>query len=105
MKRPTVLTTILVLVLHFVMGQATFTVQVTGKGEPVLIGHSLGGTLSLWLTSSESDMFKKAIVVDALTCTAALLNPNYRKGDFYEYNNPQSNNILNMSNEEFKINW
>lgn len=167
MKRSTALTTILALALHFTMGQTTFTVQVTGKGEPVflfpgfgcpgevweetagelsktyechiftfagfgnvpaieipwlpkikdeiisytnslqsgkpvLIGHSLGGTLSLWLTSSEPNMFKKAIVVDALTCTAALLNPNYRKGDFYEYDNPQSNNILNMSNEEFK---
>jgi len=34
--------------------------------KPTLLGHSLGGTLSLWLASVEPDMFNKIIVVDAL---------------------------------------
>ena len=32
----------------------------------VIIGHSLGGTLGLWLAATEPTLFKKVIVVDAL---------------------------------------
>ena len=41
-------------------------VKVKKLKKPTLIGHSLGGTLSLWLASTETDLFKKAIIVDAL---------------------------------------
>src|SRR3569832_2009438 len=43
--------------------------------KPIFLGHSLGGSLSLWLATAEKDMFKKAIVVDALPCSAALMIP------------------------------
>ncbi len=69
--------------------------------KPILVGHSLGGTLSLWLASLQTDMFKKVVVVDALPATAALFIPGY-KGEKLAYNNPQSNSMLQMSDSAFK---
>lgn len=68
--------------------------------KPTLIGHSLGGTLSLWLASTEVDLFKKAILVDALPASAALMIPNY-KGDVIPYDNPQSKMMLAMDANAF----
>lgn len=68
--------------------------------KPVLLGHSLGGTLSLWLASEETDMFKKVIAVDALPATAALMIPGY-DGKKVEYNNPQSKSMLQMTDSAF----
>lgn len=68
--------------------------------KPTLIGHSLGGTLSLWLASTETDLFKKAIIVDGLPASAALMIPNY-KGDIIPYDNPQSKMMLAMDADAF----
>ncbi len=68
--------------------------------KPVLLGHSLGGTLSLWLASLEKDMFKKVIAVDALPATAALMIPGY-DGKKLDYNNPQSKSMLQMTDSAF----
>ncbi|MTH16398.1 alpha/beta hydrolase [Flavobacterium sp. LC2016-01] len=67
----------------------------------VLIGHSLGGTLSLWLASEETTLFKKLILVDALPSTAALMIPNY-KGETLSYDNPQSKMMLAMDQKGFE---
>lgn len=68
--------------------------------KATLIGHSLGGTLSLWLASIETDLFKKVILVDALPATAALMIPNY-KGEAIPYDNPQSKMMLTMDQNTF----
>lgn len=68
--------------------------------KPTLLGHSLGGTLSLWLASVEPDMFNKIIVVDALPASAALMIPNY-KGEAIAYDNPQSTMMLGMDSASF----
>jgi pimeloyl-ACP methyl ester carboxylesterase len=68
--------------------------------KPVLLGHSLGGTLSLWLASLEPNLFKKVIAVDALPSTAALMIPNYN-GDLISYTNPQSKQMLTMDSSSF----
>lgn len=65
-----------------------------------LIGHSLGGTLSLWLASQETNLFKKLIIVDALPASAALMIPNY-KGEIIPYDNPQSKMMLAMDQKAF----
>jgi pimeloyl-ACP methyl ester carboxylesterase len=65
-----------------------------------LIGHSLGGTSSLWLASEETNLFKKLIIVDALPATAALMIPNY-KGEIIPYDNPQSKMMLAMDQKAF----
>jgi pimeloyl-ACP methyl ester carboxylesterase len=68
--------------------------------KPTLIGHSLGGTLSLWLASVETELFKKAILVDALPASAALMIPNYN-GELIAYDNPQSKMMLEMDKVSF----
>jgi pimeloyl-ACP methyl ester carboxylesterase len=57
--------------------------------SPVIIGHSLGGTLGLWLASEQTEMFKKVIVIDGLPGAIAMMNPSYKKGDVIPYNGPQ----------------
>jgi pimeloyl-ACP methyl ester carboxylesterase len=69
--------------------------------SPMILGHSLGGTLGLWLASEEVKMFKKVIVVDGLPGAIALMNPAYNKGDKLAYNTPQSKSQLEMSDEAF----
>lgn len=69
--------------------------------KSILIGHSIGGTLSLWLASSNPDWFKKIILVDALPASAALMIPNY-KGDKIPYDNPQSKTMLDMTTADFQ---
>ncbi len=68
--------------------------------KPTLMGHSLGGTLGLWLASTETDLFKKVIVVDGLPASAALMIPNY-KGEVIPYDNPQSEIMLTMDENAF----
>lgn len=68
--------------------------------KAILIGHSLGGTLSLWLASEETNLFKKLIIVDALPASAALMIPNY-KGEVIPYDNPQSKMMLAMDQKAF----
>ncbi|MGX7668544.1 alpha/beta fold hydrolase [Flavobacterium pedocola] len=66
-----------------------------------LIGHSLGGTLSLWLASEEPNLFSKIIAVDAIPCAASLMIPNY-KGQVIPYDNPQSKMLLQMEQKAFE---
>ncbi len=43
--------------------------------KPVIIGHSLGGGLALALASDYPQLIDKIVVVDALPCLAAMMNP------------------------------
>ncbi|WP_440135364.1 alpha/beta fold hydrolase [Chitinophaga sancti] len=66
-----------------------------------IIGHSLGGTLGLWLAATEPTMFKKIIVVDALPCTGALMMPNF-KPENIGYDNPYNQRIREMDSTTFR---
>ena len=66
-----------------------------------LIGHSLGGSLALWLGTEDVYNFKKIIVVDALASTGALMMPNFKKENIV-YNNPYSKQLLEMNDEAFE---
>jgi pimeloyl-ACP methyl ester carboxylesterase len=68
--------------------------------SPTLIGHSLGGTLALWM-ASESDEFNKIIIVDALPSTGALMMPNF-KSEYIVYDNPYNAQLLNMDDSSFE---
>ncbi|OYU92977.1 MAG: alpha/beta hydrolase [Bacteroidetes bacterium B1(2017)] len=46
--------------------------------KPILIGHSMGGGLALAIASDYPELIKKIIVVDALPCLAALMNPAFK---------------------------
>jgi pimeloyl-ACP methyl ester carboxylesterase len=65
-----------------------------------IIGHSLGGTLGMWLASTETTLFKKLIIVDALPCTGVLMMPNFKASDMV-YDNPYSKQQLNMDSTSF----
>lgn len=43
--------------------------------KPMLIGHSLGAFMTLWLQSTEPDLFGKGICVDGLPFISAIGNP------------------------------
>nr|WP_294925633.1 alpha/beta hydrolase [uncultured Flavobacterium sp.] len=86
--------------LSKIKNEIIFYVKDKKLKKPTLMGHSLGGTLSLWLASTETDLFKKAIVVDGLPASAALMIPNY-KGEVIPYDNPQSEMMLTMDENAF----
>lgn len=65
-----------------------------------IIGHSLGGTLGMWLASTEKTMFKKLIAVDALPSTGALMMPNFKASELV-YNSPYSQQQLTMDSAKF----
>lgn len=70
--------------------------------ETILIGHSLGGTLSLWLGTEKRLNLKKIIVIDALPSTGALMMPNFNPETIL-YDNPHNKQLLEMSTKNFEI--
>ena len=46
--------------------------------KPVLIGHSLGGTIAQWVASDYPSLVSGIVVVDALPCLSALSNPGFK---------------------------
>ena len=46
----------------------------------ILVGHSIGGFLSIWIASEMKDHLDKVIVVDALPFYAAAMNPAAKSG-------------------------
>ncbi|UHG93468.1 alpha/beta fold hydrolase [Spirosoma oryzicola] len=68
--------------------------------QATIIGHSLGGTLGMWLVTSEPTLFKKLIAVDALPCTGALLMPTFKASQMV-YDNPYSKQQLAMDSVHF----
>lgn len=69
--------------------------------KSTIIGHSLGGTLGLWLAAEEPTLFKKLIVVDGLPGAIAMMNPMHKKGDIIPYDNPQAKAQLEMDSDAF----
>ena len=44
-------------------------------GKPIIVGHSLGGFLALWLASSEPGLAGPLVIVDSLPFLPAVYNP------------------------------
>ena len=65
-----------------------------------IIGHSLGGTLGLWLATDKNASYHKIIVVDALPSTGALMVPNFNS-ETIVYDNPYNQRLLDMDEESF----
>lgn len=64
-----------------------------------IIGHSLGGTLALWIATQIE--VKQLIIVDALPCMGAVMIPDY-KSENISYNNPYNERLLKMDDDSFK---
>ena len=70
--------------------------------KATIIGHSLGGTLGLWLASEDTFHFNKIIVVDALPSTGALMIPNF-DSETIVYDNPFNQSLLDMEDKSFEV--
>jgi pimeloyl-ACP methyl ester carboxylesterase len=46
--------------------------------KPVIIGHSMGGGLALAIAADHPELVGKIVVVDALPCLAAIMNPAFK---------------------------
>lgn len=64
--------------------------------KPMLIGHSLGAFMTLWLHSIEPDLFGKSICVDGVPFISAIYNPLATAESLKE--NPQFNKTLVIEN-------
>lgn len=69
--------------------------------KPILIGHSLGGVLGLWLAADEPKTYAKLIVIDALPAMGALMIPNF-KPENITYDSPYNQQTLAMNEQDFK---
>jgi len=68
--------------------------------KPIVIGHSMGGGLALALASDYPDLIGEIIVVDALPCLSALMNPSFKSKE----NNDCSatvNQMIAMTDTQF----
>lgn len=66
-----------------------------------IFGHSMGGTLALWLGSEKKYDIKSLLIIDALPCMGAMMFPNYSSENI-KYDTPYNRNLLKMSDSEFK---
>lgn len=69
--------------------------------SPIIIGHSLGGTLGLWMSSLEPTLFEKLIIVDAIPSAGALMIPDFSP-EKMAYDTPYNNRLLSMNDSDFK---
>lgn len=73
--------------------------------KPMIIGHSLGAFMTLWLQSTEPDLFGKSICVDGVPFISAIYNPEATAESLME--NPQFNkamvieNFINLPNDGY----
>jgi len=69
--------------------------------HPVIIGHSLGGALGLWLAIDKDHPYSQLIVVDALPSTGALMMPNFNSENI-AYDTPWNKQLLEIDNVSFE---
>ena len=62
-------------ILKTVRNQIVQYVKDNKLKKPMLIGHSLGAFMTLWLQSTEPDLFGKSICVDGVPFISAIYNP------------------------------
>ena len=73
--------------------------------KPVLIGHSLGAFMSIWVASEEPSLFSKVLCVDGVPFLPAMTNPSVTAEEIKA--NPSydaeavANNFKNMPDKEF----
>ena len=64
------------------------------------IGHSLGGTLGLWLGTNSILDISNIIAIDALPSVGALMIPNFDSANIV-YDSPYTNQMLGMDKDNF----
>ncbi|QHI37420.1 N-formylmaleamate deformylase [Kordia antarctica] len=69
--------------------------------KPTIIGHSMGGSLALWLASTNQNTYKNLIIIDGLPSIGALMIPNF-SSENVTHDNPFSKQQFAMDDEAFK---
>ncbi|WP_420571313.1 alpha/beta fold hydrolase [Kordia sp.] len=65
-----------------------------------IIGHSMGGSLALWLAAEHPNTYKQLIIVDGLPSIGALMIPDFSP-EKVSYDNPFSKQQLEMDESAF----
>ncbi|MGH1387400.1 alpha/beta fold hydrolase [Kordia sp.] len=68
--------------------------------KPTIIGHSMGGSLALWLASENPETYKQLIIVDGLASIGALMIPDFSP-EKVSYDNPFAKQQLEMDKTAF----
>ncbi|PRP67709.1 alpha/beta fold hydrolase [Nonlabens agnitus] len=68
--------------------------------KPIVIGHSLGGTIGIHLAANKELDISKLIIVDALPATGAMMMPDF-KPERFQYESPYNDQMLAMNENEF----
>ena len=68
--------------------------------KPIIIGHSMGGGLAMALAADYPELLSKIIVVDALPCLPALMNPSFQVNENNDCGAMVSQ-ITSAANEQF----
>lgn len=58
--------------------------------QPILLGHSLGGFLSLWIASTAPELFHKIIVVDGVPFYPGMQNPSITPDEVKKFVNKEA---------------
>lgn len=68
--------------------------------KPIIIGHSMGGGLALAIAADYPDLIDKIVVVDALPCMGALMDPSFKSKENNDCNEIV-NQMTNISENQF----
>jgi pimeloyl-ACP methyl ester carboxylesterase len=69
--------------------------------KPIMIGHSVGGGLTLAIAADYPQLIEKIIVVDALPCLSALQNPTFKPKENNDCT-PMINQFTSINNDQFE---
>lgn len=83
-------------VTNWVQGIARF-IKDKKIEKPVIVGHSMGGGFAMAIAAEYPDLVSKIVVVDALPCLKALMNPDFKPVDC----TPIIKQITGLNNEQF----
>ena len=72
--------------------------------KPIVIGHSMGGFIALWMAATEPDLLGKIIIVDALPFLPAAFYPNATPQTSAPFANQLKQKLLSQSDEQFRQN-
>lgn len=68
--------------------------------KPIIIGHSMGGGLALALAADYPELIDKIVIIDALPCLTALMNPSFKSEEKTDCS-AMINQITSTTNEQF----
>jgi len=68
--------------------------------KPIIVGHSMGGGLALSIAADYPDLAGKIIVVDALPCMSAMMNPSFKSVTDNDCS-PMIDQITAMTDDQF----